>query len=441
MASLLHTEGVTSSSLVSSIASPRHFQRFPRIHSEPRKLILTMNALGWMPHPASCLNILVVIGYLEMATKKGGVTIESVKGRIRLRWLISGKRVSLAIGPESDLLAQLKAEQVALQIAVDLASQPQTYDATLRRYRIMLDPQATEIVYVGVLDLFDRFFKYRSTDLEENSLSKWEAVRGHLATIGHKKAAHVDERLVQIFFGNLSRLSVETRRSYLAILRACWDYGKLRHGLESNPWELIRLPRGEKPEPDPFTLAEVVRILAGFEGKYYRPFVCGLLGLGCRPGEASALTWADIDWDAGNVSINKSWDGKKVKATKTRKVRSVPMVRSLREVLLAHRPEDWQADGLVFPAPKGGHVSTRLFLRRYWQPTLLHVGVRYRPTYKCRHTVWSHAVLTMPIAEAAQIAGNLPSTLLASYVGSVSASPMPDLLRISEINDECEDDC
>jgi integrase len=371
-----------------------------------------------------------------MATRKGPVSIEVVGTRIRLRWKVSGQPVSLAIGAADCPLARIKAEQVALQIAVDLMAEPTTYDVSLLRYKAMIDPHAALISSVGVLDLFDRFFKYRSTDLERNSKAKWEAVRKHLAALSHKKAAQVDERLCQLFFSGLGHLSVDTRRSYLAILRACWGYGGLRYGLKSNPWELIRLPRAERSEPDPFTLAEVQRILAGFADSHYRPFVCGLLSLGCRPGEAAALTWADVDWDTNTVSINKSWDGEAVKSTKTRKIRAVPMVASLRTILSAHRPSDWQPTDLIFTAPKGGFINTRVFLRQHWKPTLVRMGVRYRSVYKCRHTVWSHAILTMPIAEAAQNAGNLPSTLLANYVGSVSASPMPDLLQ--SLNPEIE---
>jgi integrase len=415
----------------------RRFSRFIGTSPNKENLIFDDESLRRMRDLAVSPKLLVLIGDLKMTTRKGGVAISVVRGRTRLRWKAAGRETTLVVGRAEDLLAQLKAEQVALQIAIDLASEPPTYDPTLQRYRAMIDPSRPLVSAVGVLDLFNQFYKYRSADLERNSKTKWEAVRGHLSAFGQKTAAQVDGRLCGVFMKSLGHLSTETQRSYLAILRACWTYGMLRYGLAANPWELIRLPRSERPEPDPFTLPEVASILAGFVGNHYRPYVCGLLGLGCRPGEAAALTWGDFDWETDSVSINKSWDGQAVKSTKTRKVRVVPVVASLRSLLRSHRPEDWQPDQLVFPAPRGGYVNVRIFLRRHWRPTLERAGVRYRPTYKCRHTVWSHAILTMPIAEAAKIAGNLPSTLLSSYIGSVSASPMPDLLQTStQLDDE-----
>lgn len=357
--------------------------------------------------------------------KKGLVSIENCRGRIRLRWPYQGKRISLSIG-QYDALNNLKAEIVALQIGIDLGARQ--YDETLQKYRKLIDPDyEPRVNTVGVLDLFKDFYKYRSSNLEPNSKTKYEALQNRLALLGNKKATQVTEQLAEAFISSLSQLSIETRRSYLALLKACWDYGRLRHDLTRNPWDLIRLPRAEKPEPDPFTLAEVQQILAGFAGTHYYKFVCTLLALGCRPGEASALTWGDFDWDAMTVQVNKSWDGRSVKTTKTRKSRVVPLIDSLKTLLYQ---DDLQPDALAFPAPKGGFINLKIFLRRYWRPTLDRVGVRYRPTYHCRHTVWSFAVLQMPIAEAAKNAGNLPSTLLRNYIGSVSASPMPDLLKI-----------
>jgi hypothetical protein len=67
-------------------------------------------------------------------------------------------------------------------------------------------------------------------------------------------------------------------------------------------------------------------------------------------------------------------------------------------------------------------------------PTLQKLGIRYRPQYNTRHTVWSHAIAgsedvpPMPIAEAAKYAGNRPETMMRQYLGAVTQSEMPDLI-------------
>ncbi len=365
--------------------------------------------------------------------KKGRVTIETVKGRIRLRWRdnFRDKVCSLSVGAADSTASQLKAELVALMIGIDLENIPQTYDRSLDKYRLMITQGVIDsrMQPLTVADLFKAFYKHRTPDLEWASYSKWDALKNHLKPLEDKLASQINYQISDAFVKSFST-SVDTKRSYLALLKACWRFGIMRFDLQSNPWELIYLPRAEKPEPDPFTLEEVQRIVQGFRGQYHYAYVCCLLSLGSRPSEASALTWSDIDFNTNIISISKALDGRGCsKSTKTRKSRLVPMPPSLKSILLAHRPEGWKLEGLVFPAKKGGKLNLKMFLKRNWKPTLERVGVRYRSTYKCRHTVWSHAVADLPIAEAAKLAGNLPSTLLRNYVGSVTLSEMPDLLR------------
>jgi integrase len=364
-------------------------------------------------------------------TKKGRVTIENVKNRVRLRWRDDSKVRTMSVGAESSLSAQLKAELVALMIGIDLENIPQTYDRSLDKYRLMITQGVIDsrMQPLTVADLFKAFYKHRTPDLEWASYSKWDALKNHLKPLEDKLASQINYQTADAFIKSFST-AVDTKRSYLALLKACWRFGIMRYDLQSNPWELIYLPRAEKPEPDPFNLDEVQRIVQGFHGKYHYAYVCCLLSLGSRPSEASALIWGDIDFETNAISISKALDGRGCsKSTKTRKSRLVPMPPSLKSILLAHRPEGWQSDGLVFPAKKGGKINLKAFLKNHWKPTLAQVGVRYRSTYKCRHTVWSHAIADLPIAEAAKLAGNLPSTLLRNYVGSVTLSEMPDLLR------------
>src|SRR5262249_34105374 len=75
---------------------------------------------------------------------------------------------------------------------------------------------------------------------------------------------------------------------------------------------------------------------------------------GLRPGEALALTWADIG--ERTILVERAAAIGEVKETKTRKGRSVrllpPLAADLREwAMKSGRPD---ADSLVFPASKGG---------------------------------------------------------------------------------------
>jgi integrase len=201
------------------------------------------------------------------------------------------------------------------------------------------------------------------------------------------------------------------------------------------------LEKAPPPNPDPFLEEEVKLILKGFEGSYYLNFVIALLTTGARPGELAALTWNDIRWASDEIHINKAWSitQHRIKVTKTGKERLVPLLDVLRSLLEEMQSEETDKNDLIFPAPEGGYLDIKNFLRRHWKPTLERMNVRYRSTYKARHTVWSHSVKDgMSIVDAAKYAGNRPETMLRNYLGSVSKSKMTDLISRDDEDEETD---
>lgn len=123
----------------------------------------------------------------------------------------------------------------------------------------------------------------------------------------------------------------------------------------------------------------------------------------------------------------------RVKETKTGKVRQIPITSGLAALFTEIRGDRSPSD-LIVPGRKGGHINPKDFLVRHWRPILKSAGIRYRPTYRTRHTVWSHAIAEgMPVAEAAEYAGNRSETMIRHYVGRVSRSKLPDFLSEDSI--------
>lgn len=346
---------------------------------------------------------------------KALVKVEVFRERVRLRWTWQGKRRTLAIGPNNPISLKV-AESVAKQIEADILSR--NFDSTLKKYRVQEVPKS-----IPAIELYSRYLARKFGD--RRVPDKHKAVAKHL-TVGFKKrsAAGITARDAIEFMANLN-CAVSTKSTYLSILREAWNTE------ESNPWHLVTLERDDdRPLPDPFSHEEVEAILQGFADSYYLNYVKGLLGIGCRPGELSALQWGDIDFERREVAITKSWSDRtrETKSTKTGKIRRTPMSGSFQQFLRSIQPEDCDPQALVFPGVKGGHLEAHNFLNRHWKPTLQRVGVRYRPTYNNRHTTWSNAIAQgMPIAEAAKYAGNRSETMMRHYLGAVTKSEMPDL--------------
>ena len=146
--------------------------------------------------------------------------------------------------------------------------------------------------------------------------------------------------------------------------------------LDKNPMQSIRRPE-HKAASSRRSLTEEERsiIVAAIPSHPLGPFVACLYYLGLRRGEAIALKWGDIDWDAGLVHIERTFSSYaegKVKAPKTRKsVRSIPMPDSLSDIL---RPLRGHPDSMVFPGA-GGKVLSNCKIGDDWAKFIEEVGL------------------------------------------------------------------
>lgn len=269
---------------------------------------------------------------------------------------------------------------------------------------------------IEILDFYFRKIDKVST--------KHIAIRRHVEKWGTRSGDSVSVEDAQSFLNDL-KLKPSTYSAYLFILKAAW----IRSKIAPNPWAQIKAPLIRLGNADPFTQAEVDAILEAFKDSYYLPYVKGLFATGCRPGEVSALTWGDVR--GHDLMISKSWDDRqlKINPTKTGRDRIIPIGPGLSTLLTSLKTDVTTDKDLIFPAKQGGPISAKSFLKRHWQPALKLAGVRYRSTYRTRHTVWSHAIdRGMSVIDASELAGNRPETMTRHYLGKVKRPSMPELL-------------
>jgi integrase len=231
--------------------------------------------------------------------------------------------------------------------------------------------------------------------------------------------------------GKQDEVCDNTVKSYLWILRACWDWAVKDYDVVSpNPWAVI-LPKikGSHIAPSKaFTAKEVRAILAGFySSEYYRhygDFVKFLVSIAARPGEVVPLVWGDLSPDFSTIEINKSFSRRNLrKTTKNNRPRTVTLPEGI-ITMLSDRYESYRKPpkptDLIFPAPKGGVIDTHSFARRAWRTVLKSVGIKYIKFYSLRHTGISHALANgASLVELAEQVGNTPKVLSNTYAHSV----------------------
>jgi integrase len=179
---------------------------------------------------------------------------------------------------------------------------------------------------------------------------------------------------------------------------------------------------------------------AGDYGALIR-FACAT---GLRPEEWAGLTWADVDFAARTVTVNKVWAHSELRSSEGKTDAAFRTV-SLQEPALAAlrslaRP--LQSDSLIFPAPNGGYLNLDNWRRRVWKKAMKHAGLEYRPLYQMRHTF-----ATLALAAGAdlywlskQLGHESIRTTLKHYARFVSAVDERNLRLLDEFADHAAED-
>jgi integrase len=188
-----------------------------------------------------------------------------------------------------------------------------------------------------------------------------------LPELGHMRLSAIDRVTLQDFCDRLSRkLDPSTVRNTLSPVQAIMRRAVLRGELAVNPTTglELRAPQGRRDRiADPVEAAQLLAALPDED----RALWATALYAGLRRGELRALRWDDIDVDAGVIRVERGFDDiEGVIEPKSRAARrTVPLTRTLRRVLAAHKlATGGRPDGLVFAAADGRAFQPSTVRRR-----------------------------------------------------------------------------
>ena len=255
--------------------------------------------------------------------------------------------------------------------------------------------------------------------------------------LGDKPAEKVTEAVAKDAIARWSEsASSQSIKTYLFMLRACWDWAKGKYHLaDSNPWSVCldraqtRANNTQLKQHKPFTIPELQAIITAFSAhpqySHYTDFVIFLSHTACRPGEAVGLRWKHLGADFSTAWIGESISRghQNAKGTKTGKSRTIQLSPTVRSMLanrfdrLTPAPTD-----LVFPSPKGLSIDDHNFCNRAWKTILESCHIGYRSPYQIRHSAISQALHqgANPIALAEQT-GHDKRVLLSTYAHAIGS--------------------
>jgi integrase len=154
-----------------------------------------------------------------------------------------------------------------------------------------------------------------------------------------------------------------------------------------NPLPLVKLPRANKVEIEPFSISEIFAILDNADGQYRNFYALGFFS-GLRSGEMIGLKWEDIDFFRREISIKRAIKMGVVSTPKTLKsVRDIDMIDSLLPYLENQYKITGKYKSYVF---LNEHQENFYDIKRirdtHWKRVLKECGFKYRPIYHTRHT-------------------------------------------------------
>jgi integrase len=333
-------------------------------------------------------------------------------------------------------------------------------DIKARRFRGEVIPRTSRDTLAAAYEQWREL--YAKPHLTKNTLTRYEE-----AWEPHVKGRHDHHLLAELVANPLlfdemlaemrgRGVGNESQRKVLIVMSSVFRAAVRWRKVSVNPVLAVPKPSGARqriPHPFPPIVIERIRLqmlrrttrdATGASRQADACLVVLMAYAGLRPGEALALTWADVG--QRTLAIDKAVSLGEEAATKTGAARSAPLMEQLADDLLELRrargwPED---DRLVFPNRDGEHWSRSQYnnwRNRIWKPVMdkLASGTPPQPRlakavpYDCRGSFVSlHLRSGSSPIEVARWAGHSPQVMYGHYANVIDELVGQPVIPVAE---------
>jgi len=204
--------------------------------------------------------------------------------------------------------------------------------------------------------------------------------------------------------------------------------------IPDNPGADVAKPRRADFEARTLTAEQAKRLVTVARGSRLGPLVTLALATGMRSGELLALTWDDVDTDAGLVRVSKTvqWSRQaggehRPGPTKTRSARRTVQIEGPAVDALAEQRRrgeamrvlapGWVERGLVFPASQGGYLAPTGGFVREFRALLARADCPRIRFHDLRHTSGLLLTRSVGLVVASRILGHADPGITARLYG------------------------
>ena len=272
-------------------------------------------------------------------------------GTLEKRFTVDGKRYSVYGATAKEITEK----ELAIREKIKAGAYTKNGDITLDKY-------------------FVEWLEAKRIDTKGNTLKTYTSnYNKHISPrLGNRKIKDIERREVQELQRTLTKeLAPTTINLALKTLRVILNDAVKDEIITRNPAGSIKALKSEVKATETYhralTEQEQAQFMQEIRQDYYYPVVALMIATGLRIGEATALTWQDIDNKAGMIHVNKTYSfteaGTRVIGTpKTAtSCRDIPMNDTIKAILSEHRAKYGDilpfATNRVFNTPRGGAVE------------------------------------------------------------------------------------
>ncbi|MBA2742271.1 MAG: site-specific integrase [Actinobacteria bacterium] len=198
-------------------------------------------------------------------------------------------------------------------------------------------------------------------------------------------------------------------------LRQVLHYAVRAKLIDENPAALVPNPEPKRVEVKTFTIDELELAAAELSPTFRAvPVFAALTGL--RPCEWMALERADVDRQAGVVTVRRTVVEGVVKpyGKTERSLRAVPLPARAAQALDEHPTR--LDTRVLFPGARGAPQALSPWRHREWNPALRAAGLEHRSVYALRHTYASLSIAAgVSLFELSRLMGTSPAMLDKTY--------------------------
>lgn len=333
-------------------------------------------------------------------------TVEVGKG-------IDGKRQRQTVygRTKKEALAKLQQKQDAVRKGIVTTGGEMTVGAWLDQWLDSLEP----------------------TGLKASTVRNYRDVVGFYIKpyVGHIRLAKLTPENVEKMCRDLdaAEKSTNTQRIARTVLRRSLKQAERRQYVSRNVVTLTDAPAVKVDERPVLSVDQAKRLLHKLSGDRLHALYVVSMHTGLRQGEALALRWADVDFEAQTLTVTGTLDRKSRSRTEPKTERSrrtvaltSQAVEALQLQQVRQRVEGTQGmDGLVFTSSEG----TPLFdttVRRHWKAIRTELGLPEMHWHDLRHSAAAFMLAQgVPIEVVSRMLGHASIRITADIYGYVSS--------------------